>query len=77
MAEHCDLIELFYQPSYSPELNPEERRNADLKQEMDKHVPVRTKAKLREAANAHVTMLEQNPERVLSYFQNKRVRYAA
>jgi hypothetical protein len=71
------LIELFYQPSYSPELNPEERRNADLKQEMGKHVPVRTKAKLREAANAHVTMLEQNPERVLSYFQNKRVRYAA
>jgi hypothetical protein len=71
------LIELFYQPSYSPELNPEERRNANLKQEMDKHVPVRTKAKLRKAANAHVTMLEQNPERVLSYFQNKRVGYAA
>jgi hypothetical protein len=44
---------------------------------MGKHVPVRTKAKLREAANAHMTMLEQNPERVLSYFQDKRVRYAA
>lgn len=29
---------------------PEERLNVDLKQEMGKCVPVRTKAKLREAA---------------------------
>jgi transposase len=77
VAERNDLIELFYLPSYSPQLNPEERLNADLKQEMGKHVPVRTKAKLREAANAHMVMLEQTPERVLSYFQDKRVRYAA
>jgi hypothetical protein len=48
-----------------------------LKQEMGKRVPVRTKAKLHEAATAHMTMLEQNPERVLGYFQDRRVRYAA
>ncbi len=72
-----DQIELFYLPSYSPQLNPEERLNADLKQEMGKRVPVRTKAKLREAANEHMTMLEKTPERVMSYFQDRRVRYAA
>jgi transposase len=77
VAERKDQIELFYLPSYSPQLNPEERLNADLKQEMGKRVPVRTKAKLREAANDHMTMLEQNPERVMSYFQDRRVRYAA
>ena len=49
--EHKDQIELFYLPSYSPELNPEERLNADSKQEMGKRVPIRTKAKLREAAS--------------------------
>jgi hypothetical protein len=76
-AERKDQIELFYLPSYSPQLNPEERLNADLKQEMGKRVPVRTKAKLREAATAHMTMLEQTPERVLGYFQDRRVRYAA
>jgi len=70
-------IELFYLPSYSPQLNPEERLNADLKQEMGKRVPVRTKAKLRDAANDHMTMLEQNPARVISYFQDRHVRYAA
>ena len=34
VAERADQIELFYLPSYSPQLNPEERLNADLKQEM-------------------------------------------
>lgn len=77
VAERQEQIELFYLPSYSPQLNPEERLNADLKQEIGKRVPVRTKSKLREAANDHMAMLEQNPERVMSYFQDRRVRYAA
>ena len=77
VAQHSEKIELFYLPSYSPQLNPEERLNADLKQEMGKRVPVRTKVKLREAATEHMAMLEQNPERVMSYFQDKRVPYAA
>ena len=77
VAERADQIELFYLPSYSPQLNPEERLNADLKQEMGKRVPVRTKAKLREAASSHMMALEQNPERVISYFQDRRVKYAA
>lgn len=77
VAEHKDELELFYLPSYSPQLNPEERLNADLKQEMGKRVPVRSKAKLREAANEHMAMLEQNPEGVMGYFQDRWVRYAA
>ena len=32
---------------------------------------------LREATNDHMAMLEQNPERVIGYFQDRRVRYAA
>ena len=77
VAERVEQIELFYLPSYSPQLNPEERLNADLKQEMGKRVPIRTKARLREAANDPMAMLEQNPQRVMSYFQDCRVRYAA
>jgi transposase len=70
-------IELFYLPSYSPELNPEERLNADLKQAIGSKVPVRTKEKLRAAATEHMQKLEQSPERVKGYFQDKRVKYAA
>ena len=77
LAERTQQIEVFYLPSYSPELNPEERLNADLKQAMGKRVPVRTKAKLRDAANEHMAMLEQSPERVMSFFQDPRVKYAA
>ena len=77
VAERIDQIELFYRPSYSPQLNPEERLNAHLKQEMGRKVPVRTKAKLREAASEHMAMLDRTPERVIAYFQDSRVRYAA
>ena len=77
VSERKDQIELFYLPSYSPQLNPEERLNADLKQAMGERVPVRTKTKLREATSAHMMMLEQNPARVMSYVQAKRVKYAA
>lgn len=77
VAERKGQIELLYPTRYSLQLNPEERLNADLTQEMDRRVSVRTKAKLREAASVHMTMLEQTPERVLGYFQDRRVRYAA
>lgn len=77
VAERKDKIQVFYLPSYSPELNPEERLNADLKQTLGKKVAVRTKAKSRDASNEHMSMLERSPERVRSYFQDPRVKYAA
>ena len=72
-----DQIELFYLPSYSPELNPEERLNADLKNALYTKVPVRTKAKLKAATTEHMQALEKAPERVKKYFQDARVKYAA
>jgi len=77
VAERQDKIELFYLPSYSPELNPEERLNADLKHAICSKVPARTKAKLKSAAIDHMTMIEQTPERVIAYFRDPRVKYAA
>ena len=74
---HKDMIELFYLPSYSPELNPEERLNADLKNSLYTKVPVRTKAKLKAATTAHMMLLEKTPERVKKFFQDPRVKYAA
>lgn len=77
VAERTHQIELFYLPSYSPELNPEERLNADLKHAIGTRVPARTKAKLRSVATEHMLNLEQSPERVKSFFQDPRVKYAA
>ena len=66
--EHKEKIELFYLPSYSPELNPEERLNADLKHAISTKVSARTKAKLKAAATEHMQALEQLPERIKNYF---------
>ena len=74
---HKDKLELFYLPSYSPELNPEERLNADLKSTLYTKVPVRTKAKLKAATTAHMQALEKSPERVKKFFQDAHVKYAA
>ncbi|MCS6763191.1 MAG: IS630 family transposase, partial [Candidatus Protistobacter heckmanni] len=62
---------------YSPELNPDERLNADLKHVIRTRVPVRTKAKLHAAAKNHMAFIETHSERVKSYFQDPRVKYAA
>jgi transposase len=77
LEENKEKIECVYLPSYSPELNPEERLNADLKQAIGSKVPARTKAKLKMAATEHMAKLEQSPERVKNFFQDPRVKYAA
>jgi transposase len=77
LVEHGEQMEVFYLPSYSPELNPEERLNADLTQIIGRKVPMRTKAKLRAAAEQHMEVIGSEPERVKAYFRNPRVKYAA
>ena len=77
LAQHKEQMEVFYLPSYSPELNPEERLNADLKQVIRSKVPVRTKARLQAAAVEHMTALANKPERVKTFFQDPFVKYAA
>jgi hypothetical protein len=70
-------IEVFYLPSYSPEMNPDERLNGDLKQAIETRVPCRTKDKLRNAATEHMTAIEKNPDRIKSFFRDLLVAYAA
>ncbi len=73
VAEREDKIKLFYLPSYSQELNPEVRRNVDLKHAIGFKAPSLTKAKLKTAATKHTTKLEQSPDQIKSFFQSPRV----
>ena len=77
LADRVDLIEVFYLPSYAPELNPDERLNADLKHSIGAKVAVRTKVKLKAATEDHMKAIETSPDRVKTYFQDPNVRYAA
>jgi transposase len=77
LAEHKHEIEVFYLPSYSPELNPNEMANADLKQAVTKLAPARTKRQPVTATARHLRRVQRQPNRIKSYFQHQPVRYAA
>lgn len=77
LAQHAEYIEVFYLPSYSPELNPDEMANADLKQAVTKLAPARTKLQLVKATARHLRSVQRQPQRIKKYFQHDPVRYAA
>ena len=77
LSEHKAQMEVFYLPSYSPELNPEVRLNANLKHGIRSKVPVQTKAKLQAATEEHINTIASKPERGRAYFQDPYVKYAA
>jgi len=77
LSDHQNELEAFYLPSYSPDLNPDERLHADLKQGIASKSPVRTKAGLQAHATSHMKMLENSPNRVKNYFKDPHVAYAA
>ncbi|KAF1010016.1 MAG: transposase [Burkholderia sp.] len=77
LAEHFDEIEVLYLPSYSQvpsysqELNPDEMLNADLKENVTKQAPARTKEHLKKAVISHLRRLQKAPQRVACYFMHK------
>ena len=70
-------IEVFYLPGYSPELNPDEGINGDLKQAVTRQEPARSKARLKRAVVGHMRKLSKLPDRVRSFFGHRTFRYAA
>lgn len=77
VAEHRDVIELFYLPPYAPDTNPDEFLNNDLKQAIAKRRTPRTKEALRDEVEAHMRDLQRRPAKVRAFFQAEPVRYAA
>jgi transposase len=77
LAEHRAEIEVHYLPPYSPELNPDEGVNADLKQAVPRKPPVRSKQQLKRAAISHMRSLSKRPKRIRPIFQHQQFRYAA
>lgn len=77
LEEHKQMIEVFYLPAYSPELNPDEYLNCDLKAGVHSGTPARNKDQLKQKASKHMRMLQRKPSRVRKYFQHQRIRYAA
>ncbi|WP_425436051.1 IS630 family transposase [Noviherbaspirillum humi] len=77
LNKHRAQIEVFYLPSYSPELNPDELLNADLKQAMSKLAPRRGQGELKRAVASYLHKLANMPARIRKYFEHHTVAYAA
>jgi len=77
VLKNKEKIELFFLPAYSPEKNPDEYLNCDLKQGLSAKPAPKNQEKLKENLENHMLMLTQNPERVRKYFYHKDIKYAA
>ena len=74
---HKDEIEVFYLPSYSPELNPDEYLNCDMKAAVHSGLPARNEKELKTKVVSHMRKLQKLPQRITKYFKHPRINYAA
>jgi transposase len=77
LKENKDKIELYYLPAYSPDLNPDEYLNSDMKYGAGSKSPKKTKRELSKAAETHMRLLNRTPERIVKYFNAPAIQYAA
>lgn len=77
LEEHRDRIEVFYLPSYSPELNPDEYLNNGLKQSICRDGVPTTKSQLDAVLSVTMSLFEIRPKTIKSFFQHPKVQYAA
>ena len=72
-----DLIELFFLPSYSPERNPDEYLNNDLKTGLSARQHPKTSEALLGNIVSHMRKLQKSPKHVMRFFEHPSVKYAA
>ena len=77
VAANAEKIALFYLPSYSPDLNPDEFLNSDLKATISREPETRRKGNLERTARSHMRRVQRKPEHAKNYFRAQSVRYAA
>lgn len=76
LEEQKGKIEVFYLPAYSPELNPDEYLNCDLKAGVHSKPPARDTKGLRKKVISHMRKLQKMPSRIKKYFKHPKIAYA-
>ena len=77
LEKHKDRIEVFYLPPYSPEYNPDELLNANLKREIGNRAMPRNEKDLEHSVRSHMKLLQLAPDKVASFFDAPMTNYAA
>ncbi len=76
LEDHEAEIRVFFLPSYTLELNPDEYLNCDLKAGVHSGQPARDKNQLCQKALPHLRKLQKLPHRVMKYFKHPKIAYA-
>jgi transposase len=77
LEKNKEEIEVFYLPSYSPELNPDEYLNGDLKGRVHSGSLARNEHDLIKKTRSFMKRLQKRPKHVRNYFKQHNVAYAA
>lgn len=77
LEEHRDKIRLFYLPAYSPEINPDELLNQDVKSNTMRKKRPSQQEELVKNVRSYLRKRQLQPHIVAHYFLGKHVRYAA
>jgi transposase len=77
LDEHAKQLRLFFLPGYSPELNPDEMVNQDVKTNAVGRKRARNRPHLMRNVRRYLEQRRANPEWVTRYFHEDSVQYAA
>lgn len=77
LEERSEEIRMFLLPSYSPQLNPDELLNHDIKANAVGRKRARTKQEMMENVRQYLCRRQNQPEVVKKFFREKHVAYAA
>jgi transposase len=77
LEKNKEKIEVFYLPSYSPELNPDEYLNGDLKRRVHSGIPARSVNDVKNKTRSFMKTLQKRPQHVKNYFRHPKVLYTA
>jgi transposase len=77
LAAHQDRLRLFWLPGYSPELNPDELLNQDVKTNAVGRQRPRNREEMLGLVRSYLHATQRRPDVVRSYFQGRHVQYAA
>ena len=77
IEDNKDRICMFFLPAYSPELNPDELLNQDVKTDAVRKKRAANNMELKRNLVGYLRGRQKRPNMVKRYFNNKHVRYAA
>jgi transposase len=77
VADKKDRLRIFQLPAYSPELNPDEMLNQDVKTNAVRRKPAVNQSGMLHNLRSYLYSRQRRPEVVRHYFQAPTVRYAA